>query len=358
MNWEIIFVIPNINISKPIESEFIVIAPSDDKRITNFKKRSPESKYLIHRFKDQFNRKITPSFLIIREDAPKRFRYIDALIDFRNIFAINIILYGWQNILRSPNVLYPLYADFFKFYPIILSKHNDGYLTNSAALSDWNTPNSFHGQIDAGLNNFQINDLIPDKELFSFLMNSWKLIHLKRHKSEQKYNSVFRSLEMAMQALLVPFLNYSIHEPGTRMALWISSFEILTQAALLKPVYLIDVLSFMEKIDWKDKRLTYKYYKGIKKYPKINLPQKIYYDLYSARNDFLHGNPITRKKIFLFNNTKFKPLTFLAPVIYRMFLITYLKKVLNFDQQERILSWSKSYFEEAILSSRTRKNIN
>ena len=288
INWEILFAIPNINLTEPLESKFIAIVPSNDNRILNIIIQHPKTKYLINRFTDQFNREVSPSFLIIRSDSPNRLWHIDAIMDFRNVFATSIILYGWQDILRSPNVFYPLYSNYFNFYPITISKHNDGYITSTPAIRGWDDPESFHGQTDASLNNFQIDELMPDKEFYTLLQNCWTYAYLKGKKSKKKYNVVFRSLEMAMQALSIPFSNNnSINEYGTRIALWISSFETLTRS-LSNHVDLKKVLTLMDKIDWENKRLSYKYYKGMKNYPKINLPQKIYYDLYNSRNNFLY----------------------------------------------------------------------
>jgi hypothetical protein len=60
-------------------------------------------------------------------------------------------------------------------------------------------------------------------------------------------------------------------------------------------------------------RMRYPGKKGMKR--SVTLAQKPYYEIYTARNNFLHGNPVMDKGLFPFGNIKRYPLTLFAPLL-------------------------------------------
>jgi hypothetical protein len=58
----------------------------------------------------------------------------------------------------------------------------------------------------------------------------------------------------------------------------------------------------------------------------LNAAQRAYAYLYSARNDFLHGNRVTTNAMFTLTGTKRVPLPRVAAVVYRTALAAYLNK--------------------------------
>jgi hypothetical protein len=52
----------------------------------------------------------------------------------------------------------------------------------------------------------------------------------------------------------------------------------------------------------------------------------LYWEIYRARNDFLHGNPVSRERLFPFKNDKRPPLPHLAPLIYKTALLGFLER--------------------------------
>lgn len=359
--WNFVFVLPNIALDEPFEeSKFIAIVPPKDRRIKILLNNNPNLTPLINEFYDQFRKRVTPSILLIRNDIPKQLKTIESLISYRNIFAINSILYGWQSSLKNPNVLYPLYSDYFKFYPIILSKNNDWMRTKSPALIGFDEPCEFCGQIDAGLNNFKLRMNIPDEQLFYPMLKIWEERYLKNHSRIWNFRVLFRSIEMAMQALSSPLINNSsFYENGTRIGLWISAFEVLIHPQDGE-VNLDRVLEIIGNIHWNIPRLSYNYYsKNKMSSTKINLPQKLYCDLYNARNDFLHGNKIYSKSMYPFQNRKKYPLTYFAPILYRRVILEFMRslniKKVNYyteNMEYEYLSW---FYDESLKIALTDK---
>jgi hypothetical protein len=105
----------------------------------------------------------------------------------------------------------------------------------------------------------------------------------------------------------------------------LSAFEILSHRRCGK-ANLITVLDLLANAEWDDaglKATRFKVkYQG--KTSKANLIQKLYYGLYRARNDFLHGNPVRSTKLFPMNRSGGPTSLHAAPLIYRAALMGFL----------------------------------
>ena len=132
--WHIIFAIPNLGLQESVGTEHIAIARHDDRRVMEITSSNPLAKLLVEGFEDPFRRKVYPSLLIVSGSAPSCVREIDAIVGFRNCFALCTIIKGHEHSLTSSFVAYPLYSDYFDFYAISISKNNDGFITNSPSL--------------------------------------------------------------------------------------------------------------------------------------------------------------------------------------------------------------------------------
>ncbi|GAI29063.1 unnamed protein product, partial [marine sediment metagenome] len=55
---------------------------------------------------------------------------------------------------------------------------------------------------------------------------------------------------------------------------------------------------------------------------RVNLAQKLYNQIYNARNSYMHGNPITMKDITAWGETKRHRLDMFAPLLFKIALIT------------------------------------
>lgn len=111
-HWEIIFLLPNLELSEPVGNDQIAIVPSSDQRVVDIVATSLAAKSLVENFQDQFGNRANPAVLLIRKNAPSYTNDIDAIVYFRNIFALSIIIKGHEHALTSTFVAYPLYSDF------------------------------------------------------------------------------------------------------------------------------------------------------------------------------------------------------------------------------------------------------
>ncbi|MBL7178728.1 MAG: hypothetical protein ISS65_00765 [Desulfobacterales bacterium] len=298
--WIIIFALPDLSLKESLGNENIAIVPHDDSRVIEIVNQSLYAKALVENFEDQFGRKNYPSFLIISDKAPQHLRDIDAIVGFRNIVALSTIIKGHEHSLTSTFVAFPLYSDYFDFYPITITKDDDGFLTQSPSILGYDDERSkFTGQTSPSLAGPGHVRAECTGHLFDQLHKVWQRRYLKKRYSEYSTRILFRSLEMAFQASTLPFKNHStIYDYGASSSLWVSALEILSHPKK-GSANLLTVIELMDKYDWlhKDlKRHSYVInYRGKRK--QVNLSQKLYKELYDTRNAFLHGNPVTPNRL-------------------------------------------------------------
>lgn len=335
-HWEIIFLLPNLELSEPVGNDQIAIVPSSDPRVVDIVATSLAAKSLVENFQDQFGNRANPAVLLIRKNAPSYANDIDAIVCFRNIFALSIIIKGHEHGLTSTFVAYPLYSDFFDFYPITISQNNDGFLidTPSVRRSGYKPDDFMGGQTSPGL---AISAIGPHSEhnLFPLLEKVWARGFFGKRLGEWKTTVLFRSLEMAYQATAMPFKNHStIYDFGTSASLWVSAFEVLSHPRK-GTADLLSVLNLLGKYDWADERLRRKVYKVEHRRVthKVNLVQALYKQLYCTRNDFLHGNPVTARRLHPFRNKKVHVITRFAPLIYKVALLSFLDQIKGRSRQ-------------------------
>lgn len=359
--WSIFFVLPNVIIHESAGNEYISIVPCSDPRVGESISTNPFAKALIENFEDQFGRRIYPSALIVKDDAPDYLKNIDALTGFRNALAISTIIKGHEHSLTSRFVAYPLYSDFFDFYPVTGSRQNDGFIKSTPSVLGFDDEHQdFRGQISPSLGGPEdLTDTVED-QLFKLLQKAWERRFIRQRREEWSTRTLFRSLEMAYQAASMPFKNHStIYDYGSSASLWLSALEILSHPRT-DNANLLTALSLLGSYDWIDKAIARKAYKVTyrKKDHKVNLVQRLYKELYDTRNDFLHGNPVKRNRLYPSKNTKVQPITRFAPVIYKVALLAFLSQFrrTRLKRIDRLGAYMEKLMHERALSEALLKS--
>ena len=204
--WNLIYILPNIKMATPIGNEFVALVPCSDERITAITQNKYFDKALVNGFTNQFGSKIQPTCLIISDKAYNKLDKTDALISFRNILAVSCIIKGNEIALEGGNKIYPEFSNYFDFYPIVLSKSGQGFITDSPSLLGLDDrADEFRGQSTPGLaaNMYTINE--DYNPLFKELSKIWYETYINRKKINTL--SLYRSLEMAYQASTMPYEN-------------------------------------------------------------------------------------------------------------------------------------------------------
>jgi len=317
------------------------------------------AKILLNNFKTEMGKEVKPCALILKEDAPKLVKNIEAVVAFRNSLAITSLIRGSTRAINSENVFEPTYSDHFDFYPVTLTKTGKGFIISTpSTLGVWPKVDKFLGHTYPHIPIFEQFKAIPDKFLAEKIIKQWKFRYVAPGRDSWYTRLLFRSFEVAYQALLSPYRHSTLYEYGTNLSLWTSAFEILVQKKRGKNIGYKDVLELLGKYKWDEKRLhqrRYKIYKD-KNMPKGNLVQKIYRELYDARCDFFHGNPVTESRLFPFRNIKRPILSKLAPIVYWTALTVYLPSLTRRGKIESLgTSFQESLnrlgYMEAILSA-------
>jgi len=326
--WKFIAILHNLSLSTPIGNDYIAIVPEDDIRCMELLQSSPSLSRMVGNFTDQFGRRTSPSLLLAREGSPLGVSKQDAVIGFRNAIALSSITYAWQEALvrrLSLNVL--KYSNYFDLYPITVSRDHDVLVIRSPSILGMDDPDDFIGQVSPELaTSYRVSDAY-DRELLGAIMALWADRFVSGRLNSWRTRVLFRSLEMAYHATTIPFENDStIYDYGAKIALWVSAFEVLVRSET-EYANLEKVLALLREPRFYWPKLRHRRYaiKIGKRKERVSLAEKLYKSLYVARNDFMHGNPVQVRNLFVNRSQRYQPLTVAAPLLYRQALQAFLR---------------------------------
>jgi hypothetical protein len=354
--WKIIYVLPNIEIEKPIENNCLAFVPIHDPRVNKIISSNSYAKSLIKGFKDKYKNEIKPSILIVNDQAPSFYLESETIFGFRNISAISMIIEGFEHKIKGIYSAFPIYSNYFDFYPLTVNKENDGFITLTPAVGELAVgPTFFEGQSNPSLSIFKDLWFGNNIYLFDLLKIFWERRFIKRKLSEYKTNILFRSLEIAYKATELPSIGSpTIYDFGTKASLWVSAFEILAHPRG-ELVNIDKVFELLGNFECKENKLKIKKYRKSKKHKKgINFIQNLYKYLYKIRNDFLHGNSIKESCLYIFGNVSNSFfISSVAPLLYKVALLQFIKqsqKRRRFNIEDYLKEINcKNQLEEALL---------
>ena len=295
--WQLLFTFPNF--VPPADSPYtsdqdgIAICAGTDPRVDQLieGEEGERMHLLLSRFSSQTGEAYRPGCLLVRDDAPPRVLDADALRAFRNICAIATTTHGWGEVVVSNGLRTILWSDSFRF-GFFTPGRREGFVSLDGAVETFESvprmrEMSFHP--DSPFEGLRRLRPQVDERLLARLLVAWRRFHLE---SEEAYRPLFRSLEVAFQAGLFPSDGLTAaSDAGTRVGSWVSAFEVLFHLGWADRSV---VLAALAAGPWNDPRLTDKsFVVGKKKKVPGSLVEKVYDDLYYARNDFLHGNPVS-----------------------------------------------------------------
>lgn len=325
-SWEFAYLMPHAAFLKPIENEYLALVPHSDARLAAIAQQRPAVSRLMEQFTDQFQRPIEPSALLIGADAPERVDFY-AVASFRNLIALSSVIDAWSFQLSGGSAGYPLWSDYFDFYPFTATKDGDELISQSVASMEIWKPDEFTGQRSAHLRTTGFMSFGMDKNVLDGCLKQWNRRFIQNRK-EWKTRVLFRSLEIASQASRMPAVGTrfpTIHDAGIGISLWVSALEILSHPRQGQ-ANLGTVLALLKQASWHHDELKARRYsvalRG--KRERVNFVCKLYAELYRARNDFLHGNSVTAGHLFPAKDRGKPILLHCAPLVYRAALTAFL----------------------------------
>lgn len=325
-NWHAARVLPNIELETAIDGGFIALAPPSDSRVAQICAEHPNFQAFLEKFTGAFGEQLAPAAIIVHQDAPQTMT-VEAIAGFRDAICASVapyahaldLVYSAQGRMR--------FSDHFEIYPWMLDKHYDDLLLFTPAATGIHDVEEFAGQPSAVVFHRPLNPSDLDDVLLTRLLKRWEERYVDT-KDEWDTRALFRSLNMANQALLVPAgSETSLYDVGRSIAMWVAAFEILVHTGT-GSVGWKDVVALIEATPWVSQKASTKSYTSGK--PKdtasYTLASWLYLQLYNARNDFLHGNPVSGQTV---QTPQGLNLVYFAAPLYRLALTSFLK--LQFD---------------------------
>ena len=325
MTWEPIWALPNIDLDEPVESPLFALVPASDPRVERLKREHGNFQTFMSRFQDTHGNRISPTLIIRRTDAPELFRELDVAASFRDLLVASTVpLARSQTIIAGPNRHRVNYSSFFWVYPWMLDKHYEKIIAHTPATLALDDVDQFRGHASPELSRTTLHRRDFDEPLLQELLRRWRARY-ETANPQWADVALFRSLNMVNRACLLPAgADFVIHDDGRMAGLWTAAFEILVHRGGDGRADLDKVFDLLQKIPWVDKTCTYRRFpiRHRRKNERRNLACWLYKHIYTCRNDFLHGNPVTHENLFI--PISGRPLTSHAATLYRLALSSFL----------------------------------
>lgn len=338
--WQLFFILPNLSLraETPFASDYVCICSADDERMQSLTD-SPGDRTgarMVTTFRTWFGTPYTPSCLLVRADAPAVYRNAEVLRAFRNLCAIPTTTHAAARFFDRAQWL-PGYSDFFFFAAYMPGMSGRILTVDGMVLGTDHRVNAFAGQCAGQIAAPQHFTVLHDRGLFVRLLKAWKSYYVL-HPRDFELLPLFRSLEVAFQAGRYPSDGLSsINDVGTRIGLWVSAFEVLFHPGHRGRVNKHLVQTELSRFTFYQpnlRRRSYSYNWNGKH--RTNFAGMIYDDMYRARNDFMHGNPVRVQDLRLRRARRFPPLLDVAPILYNIGLRAYTKSMFALSRRQQV----------------------
>jgi hypothetical protein len=271
---------PNVDVRVHITSQFGTIASCDHEWVRELRRQHAGLSRFLSLFRDQTGNRHNPSVLLINSDHPQ-YATRPAVAGLRDLFSMVVIPYARSWVLRHDVVGFDvLYANSFEFYPWMIDRFDEGVVIDTPAILTTGTLDEFRGQTAAHLSYKEVTQI--DDPMLPALLSRWEARFATAHPTPED-RKLFRSLNMAYNASQIPFTSAGVsYDMGRLTALWISAFEILAHDGSNSGMHQVCRL-----LEGNPVRAAL---------PKATDGRTIrrwcYQRLYTARNDYLHGNDV------------------------------------------------------------------
>lgn len=352
MPWSPLAVLPNVRLADRIEASPLALVPHGDARVAALCEQHAPFGEFISRFTTEHGTALQPAVLLKEFEGENQQYSTEAMVAFRNSIAVATIIRSHALLLNNGAQHRIMYSDVFQFHPWMIDRDYERLISLTPAQMAVHNIEDFRGQSSAGVPIHGLAYHETDRPLLEALLNSWTKGYGKARQSAEQ-RALFRSLNMANAALAMPAVQGALFfDYGRQCALWVSAFEILAhhfagraRADFLAVKQLLEASRFLgRKTRRRRYRISYR-----RRGENVALPTKLYMLLYQARNDFLHGNPVTRSNLRLPWSGRF--IGDFAPLLYRCALRSFLGIGPQAGDREFHVQWD---VEEALLRALER----
>ena len=228
MSWQLLSILPNVDLRSAIEAQHAAIVPPADDRVAALREEHPTADAFLSKFRTAHGRIVQPAVMLRHENASKARCAGEAMVGLRNCLSVATITHQWALALRYPNGPHRIaFSDAFDFYAWSLGRDYDVMISFTPAIMALHHVDDFVGQPAPGvpIQPLHLSDM--DRPLLAELLTRWSRAY-QRQRMGASDIALFRSLNMANTAMAMPAVQgATIFDYGRQCALWISAFEIL-----------------------------------------------------------------------------------------------------------------------------------
>ena len=345
MLWYPAALLPNFEITggSSIEAGPAVFASARDDRVRAVSAAHPVFEDLLGRFVNAFERKHDPSVLMFDPSCPDVHTSVQAMASMRDILSASVVPLARARFLNGRQTGRLCFSNAFDFYPWMIDRQFEDLMMLTPGTRGIDDVSDFRGQLSPEfVIPASVGDGDIDHPLFEALVSRWCAFY-RRPNTSSRQRSLLRSLNMAHHAGQLPGnQDTTAYDYGRLIALWVSALEILAHPGTAR-VGFSDVCDLLEQAQW-DARNNRN--RAFKIRARSNSPQRrrrvcrVYEILYDARNDFLHGNRIRKRAVYI--GSKRVALHKMGALLYRMALSAFLEV----SRPEVPSDWERMTFEE------------
>jgi hypothetical protein len=313
---------PNLTLDDPIETSLAALVPCSDRRVRSIAGKHPAFKTFVAAFRDEFGTRICPTIGIIREDASPGVKTVATFGGFRDAVCFSAIVTGQCLAIKSGTSLGVVHSDAFDVYPWFPTKLDENLYAYTPALVGMHAVTQLRPQSSPALGKRSLSNTHIDQPLLTELLAHWERCFAASDQTIED-RRLFRALEMARAASRTPGgSDASEHDAGRAAAMWVSAFEILAHDG--RHADFGRVLSLLNRVKWQTSKLSARdqLVTHQSKPIQTNVAGAIYKRLYAARNDFIHGNPVTNETLRLENSGQ--QVQWFAAPLFRLALTAFL----------------------------------
>lgn len=336
--WNLLLILPSLKVDVPcpFATDWVRICAGTDPVLQQLENTLADATMveLCGKFSSTYGNPYRPSVLLVRTDAPQGTRTLEALTAFRNVCCAAAITYTPNFAIRGQTHRWEqAHGDHFLFCPDTAGR-DGGILRHGTIVTGWTDEvANFHGHPSYLIERPDHFNFNVDLVLLGRLFAVWKAPFIEGTESQQA-RRLFRALEVAFHASRHPSvsLGISVNDVGTRIALWVSAFEVLFHPDD-HDVRKSDVIAALGRAPWTEERLLdarFSTPSGVT----LTFPQRIYDELHSARNAFLHGNAVSFDSLVLTCSESRPPLAVFAPVLFNAGLRAFLSDKFPSEETE------------------------
>jgi hypothetical protein len=301
MDWVPVITLPNVDVTCRVEGKNAAIVGYRDRRLSQLRSKYPALKRFLSRFRDSFNKVRRPSVLLLRAGTLETYFDSEAVAALRDLLSVSCVPYARAMVLKAgQSHLDAKFSNAFAFYPWMIGRDNESLVANTPALAGLNDSESCSGRTNPEIGYSTVTDL--DEPLLKTLIERWEVRFGTKNPAWED-RALFRSLNMAFYAAQTPFnAAGTSYDDGRLVGLWVSAYEILAHGGS----------NVQGANETRVKRLLTK-----TKAESSGTREKVCRAVYSARHDYLHGNPIKA-------DSRPDILNHYASVLYRLLLTEFL----------------------------------